>query len=84
MVAFKSVSTPELATLSQIRLTALSHLTPEVADFLEGGAGDETTLAANSSAFARWGFRQLLSERRQGGGMRCFDMRSQAPTRLHH
>ncbi|GLY20215.1 alpha-hydroxy-acid oxidizing enzyme [Kineosporia sp. NBRC 101677] len=60
MVAFKSVSTPELATLSQIRRTALSRLSPEVADFLEGGAGDETTLAANRSAFARWGFRQRV------------------------
>ncbi|GAB3270337.1 alpha-hydroxy acid oxidase [Kineosporia babensis] len=60
MVAFKSVSTPELATLSQIRLTALSRLAPEVADFLEGGAGDEITLAANRSAFSRWGFRQRV------------------------
>lgn len=60
MVAFKSVSTPELATLSQIRLTALSRLSPEVADFLEGGAGDEGTLAANREAFAHWGFRQRV------------------------
>ncbi|MBT0771984.1 alpha-hydroxy-acid oxidizing protein [Kineosporia sp. J2-2] len=60
MVAFKSVSTPEMSTLSQIRLTALSRLAPEVADFLEGGAGDEGTLTANRAAFSRWGFRQRV------------------------
>ncbi|GAA3613105.1 alpha-hydroxy acid oxidase [Kineosporia mesophila] len=60
MVAFKSVAAPEVATLPVIRQTALSRLAPEVADFLEGGAGDESTLLANRSAFSHWGFRQRV------------------------
>lgn len=42
------------ATIEEIHATALSALPPDVADFLEGGAGGEATLRANHAAFDRW------------------------------
>lgn len=47
----------EFATLDQIREAALAKLSPAARDFLEGGAGDETTLRRNRRAFERWAFR---------------------------
>jgi isopentenyl diphosphate isomerase/L-lactate dehydrogenase-like FMN-dependent dehydrogenase len=47
----------ESATLDEIREAALAKLEPAVRDFLEGGAGDETTLRRNRRAFERWAFR---------------------------
>lgn len=46
----------DLATLDEVREAALTSLQPAVRDFLEGGAGDETTLRRNRSAFERWAF----------------------------
>lgn len=60
MVTFQTGSTTDLSTLPTIRRNALEHLQPEVADFLEGGAGDEGTMAANRAAFAQWGFSQRV------------------------
>jgi 4-hydroxymandelate oxidase len=57
---FKSVATRELSTLADVRRTALEKLDPAVADFLEGGAGEEGTLSANRSAFGRWAFSQRV------------------------
>lgn len=47
-------------TLDEIRSAALASLTPEVRDFLEGGAGAEQTLAWNIDAFARYAFAPRL------------------------
>ncbi|MXQ63171.1 alpha-hydroxy-acid oxidizing protein [Actinomadura rayongensis] len=47
----------EFAVISEIRDAALQALAPDVADFLEGGAGEEVTLRANRTAFGRWGVR---------------------------
>ncbi|HEX6684689.1 MAG TPA: alpha-hydroxy acid oxidase [Candidatus Limnocylindrales bacterium] len=47
----------EFATLDEIRETALAKLDTGVRDFLEGGAGGETTLRRNRRAFERWAFR---------------------------
>jgi isopentenyl diphosphate isomerase/L-lactate dehydrogenase-like FMN-dependent dehydrogenase len=44
------------ATLDEIRETALRTLPAPARDFLEGGAGDETTLRRNRRAFQRWAF----------------------------
>jgi isopentenyl diphosphate isomerase/L-lactate dehydrogenase-like FMN-dependent dehydrogenase len=46
----------EFATLDEIHDAALAKLDPAVRDFLEGGAGDETTLRRNRRAFDRWAF----------------------------
>lgn len=42
------------ATIGEIHDAALAALDPQLADFLEGGAGSETTLSANREAFSRW------------------------------
>ncbi|MFC7310749.1 alpha-hydroxy acid oxidase [Streptomyces monticola] len=42
------------AVLDEIRDAALEQLSPEVVDYLEGGAGTEATLRANRGAFGRW------------------------------
>ncbi|MGN9910184.1 alpha-hydroxy acid oxidase [Phytohabitans sp. LJ34] len=47
----------EFATLDEIRDAALAKLSSAACDFLEGGAGDETTLRRNRRAFERWAFR---------------------------
>lgn len=52
--------TLDFATLDEIREAALASLAPEVADFLEGGAGDEITLRRNRVAFERWAFQPRL------------------------
>lgn len=44
----------EFGSLDEIRQTALGVLPSDVADFLEGGAGTERTLAANREAFCHW------------------------------
>jgi 4-hydroxymandelate oxidase len=44
------------ATLDEIREAALAKLSPAARDFLESGAGDETTLRRNRRAFERWAF----------------------------
>ena len=41
-------------TLQQIHEAATRRLPPDVADFLETGAGTESTLRANREAFGRW------------------------------
>jgi isopentenyl diphosphate isomerase/L-lactate dehydrogenase-like FMN-dependent dehydrogenase len=46
----------EFATLDEIHEAALAKLELGVRDFLEGGAGDETTLRRNRRAFDRWAF----------------------------
>jgi isopentenyl diphosphate isomerase/L-lactate dehydrogenase-like FMN-dependent dehydrogenase len=46
----------EFTTLDQIREAALAKLSSAAGDFLEGGAGDETTLRRNRRAFERWAF----------------------------
>jgi 4-hydroxymandelate oxidase len=43
-------------TLAAVREAAIAHLQPAVADFLEGGAGDEVTLRRNRQAFEQWAF----------------------------
>ncbi|KAA9162606.1 alpha-hydroxy-acid oxidizing protein [Amycolatopsis acidicola] len=43
----------DFAALDEIRKAALNGLPDDLADFLEGGAGTETTLRANRSAFER-------------------------------
>ncbi len=45
------------ATIDELFDAARDNLDPPTWDFLEGGAGDERTLAANRSAFARWTYR---------------------------
>ena len=40
--------------LEEIHAAAMRNLSPEVADFLETGAGTEQTLRANQEAFGRW------------------------------
>lgn len=42
------------ATLSEVHEAARTNLEPAVLDFLEGGAGEETTLRRNRAAFSRW------------------------------
>jgi isopentenyl diphosphate isomerase/L-lactate dehydrogenase-like FMN-dependent dehydrogenase len=44
----------EFVALEEIRATALKHLPPDAAAYLESGAGGEQTLRANRAAFARW------------------------------
>jgi 4-hydroxymandelate oxidase len=46
----------EFATVDEIREVALAQLSPPARDFLESGAGDETTLRRNRRAFDRWAF----------------------------
>src|SRR3712207_508217 len=46
----------EFGTLDEIREAALARLSPAARDYLEGGAGDETTLRRNRRAFERWAF----------------------------
>jgi isopentenyl diphosphate isomerase/L-lactate dehydrogenase-like FMN-dependent dehydrogenase len=46
----------KFATLTEIREAALARLPSAAGDFLEGGAGDETTLRRNRRAFERWAF----------------------------
>ncbi|WP_067574546.1 alpha-hydroxy acid oxidase [Nocardia acidivorans] len=41
-------------TLDEIHRAAVTALTPEVLDFVEGGAGKEITLRGNLAAFDRW------------------------------
>lgn len=52
-----SVTTPKFATLGEIRSAALARLAPEVADYLEGGAGQEVSIRRNREAFERWAFK---------------------------
>jgi isopentenyl diphosphate isomerase/L-lactate dehydrogenase-like FMN-dependent dehydrogenase len=44
----------EFLTLDEIHAAALKHLPPDVAVYLESGAGTEQTLRANREAFSRW------------------------------
>lgn len=44
-------------TVDELFSAARDNLDPATWDFLEGGAGDERTLAANRRAFARWSYR---------------------------
>jgi 4-hydroxymandelate oxidase len=50
-------TTSHFATLSEVFEAARANLEPAVWDYLDGGAGDELTLAENRRAFARWQFR---------------------------
>ncbi len=65
MVTFQTAGIDGAATLPDVRSAALERLSPEVADFLEGGAGDEVTLAANRRAFDRWAFVQRVMSGRE-------------------
>src|ERR1700751_1546409 len=40
--------------IEEIHAAAIKNLPRDVADFLEGGAGTESTLRANREAFGRW------------------------------
>ncbi len=42
------------AVLQEIRAAALDHLSDDLVDYLEGGAGAESNLRANRDAFERW------------------------------
>jgi len=44
------------ATLEEIHRVALTNLDDVIVDYLEGGAGDETTIRRNRSAFEEWEF----------------------------
>src|SRR3954451_6710822 len=44
----------DLQSLNDIRRAAACRLPRMAFDFIEGGAGDEQTIAANREAFARW------------------------------
>jgi 4-hydroxymandelate oxidase len=46
----------EFATLDEIREAGLAKLSSAAREFLESGAGDETTLRRNRRAFERWAF----------------------------
>jgi isopentenyl diphosphate isomerase/L-lactate dehydrogenase-like FMN-dependent dehydrogenase len=48
---------PRFAVLGEIAEAARENVAPPVWNFLEGGAGDELTLAENRRAFERWHFR---------------------------
>ncbi|GGN83932.1 hypothetical protein GCM10010112_62780 [Actinoplanes lobatus] len=52
----RAPATTEFATLDEIRDAALAKLSSNARGFLEGGAGDETTLRRNRQAFGRWAF----------------------------
>jgi isopentenyl diphosphate isomerase/L-lactate dehydrogenase-like FMN-dependent dehydrogenase len=45
---------PGFVALAEIHAAAMRRLPPDVADFLETGAGTESTLRANREAFGRW------------------------------
>ena len=45
---------PGLVAIEEIHAAAIMNLSRDVADFLEGGAGAESTLRANREAFGRW------------------------------
>ena len=47
----------DLHTLAQVEAAARDRLDPARWDFVEGGAGDEVTLAENRAAFRRWRLR---------------------------
>ena len=47
----------QFVTLREVEAAARSVIEPGAWNFLEGGAGDERTLAANAAAFDRWQFR---------------------------
>lgn len=49
--------TEPYATVDDLFTAARTNLDPATWDFLEGGAGDERTMAANRRAFTRWSFR---------------------------
>lgn len=53
-------------TLPDVRERAIALLEPAVRDFLEGGAGEETTLRRNRRAFERW---QLIPRVMSGLGL---------------
>jgi 4-hydroxymandelate oxidase len=61
VTAQRSVGRESLAerfpTLTEIRRAAEAALSPDVWDFLAGGAGAETTLRANRRSFEQWEFR---------------------------
>lgn len=58
--AEQSPTMDSMFTLKQIEVAALAGLSPAVADFLQGGTGDETTLRWNREAFDRFAFRPRL------------------------
>lgn len=45
------------ATVDELFAAARDNLDPSTWDFLDGGAGEERTLAANRRAFGRWSYR---------------------------
>jgi isopentenyl diphosphate isomerase/L-lactate dehydrogenase-like FMN-dependent dehydrogenase len=47
----------QFATLGEIYRSAREQLTPDLWEFLDGGAGDERSLHDNIAALARWSFR---------------------------
>src|SRR5215469_7132069 len=45
---------PGYVAIEEIHAAAIKNLPRDVADFLEGGAGTESTLRANREAFGKW------------------------------
>ncbi|MGH3378443.1 MAG: alpha-hydroxy acid oxidase [Actinoallomurus sp.] len=58
-------ATERFATLDEVVDACRSALSDDVWDFLEGGAGAETTLRANREAFGRWTFRPRVMSGRE-------------------
>jgi 4-hydroxymandelate oxidase len=56
----------EFGTLDEIHRAAVAALPADVMDFIEGGAGKESTLRANLAAFERW---RILPEPMSGVGV---------------
>src|SRR4051812_2524466 len=60
---------PDCINIEQLRGKALLRLPRVVSDYLEGGAEDEASIAANRTAFARISFVPRLA-----GGQRAVDL----------
>lgn len=78
------MSGPDLApglapTLGDYERLAARRLPPGVAAFLFGGAGEETTMAANRAAFAAWPLVPRLLRRPPAEGIELFGRRFAAP-----
>ena len=61
----------DFATLSEITRAAKDKLDPAVWNFVEGGSGDEWTLAENRRAFERWQFRPRMMTGIPTPDLRC-------------
>ncbi len=57
MSAAKSVASPKVVNIADLRTLAQKRLPKAVFDYLDGGADDEVTLRENCRAFDEWTFR---------------------------